>query len=88
MEIIRLKSGLVKLCAEKASTAVIGNWGILEAVTYISEQFDGQLDGYPQITAKVFMGKKKTSKSKLEVAVSKKDTEVQIQQQWDMLRYD
>ena len=51
MEIVRLKSGLVKLCADRPSTAVIGNCGILEAVSYLSEQFELGT----QIVAKTFM---------------------------------
>lgn len=84
MEIIRLKSGLMKLNQERPSTAVIGNWGIIDGIEALAEQH--QL-GTSILTTQLFMGKKKTSKSKILHGVSKKDDNKQIQAQWDALRY-
>jgi hypothetical protein len=82
MEIIRTKAGLAKLEAEKPSTAFIGNWGILESVAYLSET-----NGFgTSISARLFMGKKKTSKSKVDIPLSKKDTPDVIARQWELLR--
>lgn len=83
MEIIRLKSGLMKLNAEKPSTAVIGNWGIIEGIENLAEQH--QL-GTSAVTSHLFMGKKKSSKSKMMHPLSKKDDKKTIQSQWDALR--
>lgn len=82
MEIIKKKSGIVKLNSEKPSTAAIGNWGIVDGVHRLSEQ---KLNG-TYVKARLFMGKKKTSKSKIDVPLSKKDSEDTIQAQWDALR--
>lgn len=82
MEIIRLKSGLTKLNAEKPSTAVIGNWGILDSIKTLSEE-----KGFgTQISARLFMGKKKTAKTKLDFPLSKKDESDTIVDQWNGLR--
>jgi hypothetical protein len=83
MEIIRLKSGLMKLTAERPSTAVIGNWGIIEAVEALGEQH--QL-GSSAVTTHLFMGRKKSTKSKILHPLSKKDDNKTIQSQWDALR--
>lgn len=83
MEIIRHKSGLVKLRADKPSTAAIGNWGILEAV---ERQCESTGLGSSTVIARLFMGKKKSSKSKVDVPLLKKDNESVIQSQWDALR--
>lgn len=82
MEIIRHKSGLIKLEAERPSTAFIGNWGILDAVTHLSDTKGlGTL-----VSARLFMGKRKTAKSKIDVPLSKKDTNDVVDQQWETLR--
>lgn len=81
-EIIRAKAGLIKLGGEKPTTAPIGNWGIMEAVSLLSESHGlGSL-----ISARLLMGKKKTSKSKVEIPLSKKDSEDVISSQWGQLK--
>jgi hypothetical protein len=73
---------LAKLVADRPSTAFVGNWGILESIAHISEQH-----GFgTTIAARLFMGKKKLTKTKLEVPLSKKDTEPIIDSQWESLR--
>ena len=80
--LIQNKAGLIKLNAERPSTASIGNWGILEVTQRLSEAHGlGS-----QVSARLFMGKKKTSKSKVDVGLSRKDTEDAIKSQWDALR--
>lgn len=83
MDLIRFKAGMKKLNADKPTTAPIGNWGILEAVSILSEQ--GGLGTY--IQARLFMGKKRSIKTKVDVSLSRKDTANTIQSQWDALRY-
>lgn len=83
MDLIRFKAGLKKLNADKPTTAPIGNWGILEAVTILSER--GGLGTY--IQARLFMGKRRSIKTKVDVSLSRKDSAAMIQSQWDALRY-
>lgn len=82
MAILKNKAGLVKLNNERPSTAAVGNWGILEVTQRLSELYN--LGSY--VSARLFMGKKKTVKSKIDVPLSKKDTEQVIRGQWDTLR--
>eukprot|EP01032_Pedospumella_encystans_P023786 gene23786-26919_t len=82
MAILKNKAGLVKLNNERPSTAAVGNWGILEVTQRLSELYN--LGSY--VSARLFMGKKKTIKSKIDVPLSKKDTEQVIRGQWDTLR--
>jgi hypothetical protein len=83
MEIVKAKSGLLKLSfQERPSTAYIGNWGILDAISSLSEQ---ALYGN-QLTARLFMGKKKFAKSKLDFPISMKDSEEVIQSQWEGIK--
>lgn len=80
-DIMKDKSGLNKLRAAKPSTAIVGNWGILQAFEALSRD-----DTNNSFHARLFMGKKRSAKSKIDVAVSKKDNAATIQQQWDALR--
>mmetsp|Transcript_18048 Transcript_18048/g.30318 ORF Transcript_18048/g.30318 Transcript_18048/m.30318 type:complete len:502 (+) Transcript_18048:29-1534(+) len=82
MDVIRNKAGLIKLNANKPSTAAIGNWGILDVTKRLSEEYS--LGSY--INARLFMGKKKTSKSKIDIAISSSDSPETITSQWDALR--
>ena len=82
LEIIKNKAGLVKLRADKPSTAAIGNWGIMDAVKEISEKNSFGTS----ITAQLFMGKKRSSKSKVDYPLSRKDSDEAISTQWDALR--
>eukprot|EP01033_Poteriospumella_lacustris_P006589 gene6589-4747_t len=81
-DLIKAKAGLLKLGGDKPTTAAIGNWGILEAVSRLSE---GNMLG-TTISARLFMGKKKTSKSKVDVPLSRKDSDATIANQWDTLK--
>jgi hypothetical protein len=83
MAVIQHKAGLAKLNAERPSTAAVGNWGILDVTQRLSE---GHGLG-SQVSARLFMGKKKTPKSKIEVPLSRKDSEEIVRSQWDALRY-
>lgn len=83
MAVVQHKAGLTKLNAERPSTAAVGNWGILDVTMRLSE---GHGLG-SQVSARLFMGKKKTPKSKIEVPLSRKDTEETVRNQWDALRY-
>jgi hypothetical protein len=81
-ELMKAKVGILKLQGDKPTTAPIGNWGILSAIHQISEQF-----GYGSyIQGRLFMGKKKTKSTKLDIALSLKDNEETIQQQWQALK--
>lgn len=82
MEIIKAKSGLLKLQQSKPSTAYIGNWGILQAVDYLAlaHHYDNRL------SARLFLGKKKLPKSKLDFPLSRRDSEETMQLQWEGLK--
>jgi hypothetical protein len=81
-EIVKAKSGLLKIHFPKPSTAYIGNWGILESVKFLSEQY-----GYGScLSARLFMGKKKLTKSKFDFPLSIKDSIETIQLQWEGLK--
>ena len=84
MVIVKNKAGLLKLYQEKPSTAAIGNWGIVDVTQRLSEHYTLGSSG---ISARLFMGKRKTPKSKIDVALSKKDSEEVIRTQWDAIRY-
>jgi hypothetical protein len=82
MEVLRNLAGLAKLNRSKPSTAAIGNWGIMDSVSRLSESSgSGSL-----VTARLFMGRKKTVKSKIDVGLSAKDDEQTISAQWHALR--
>jgi hypothetical protein len=74
------------LAAERPSTAAIGNWGILQGVTKMSAELSEPSLGKDGVQARLFLGKKKLAKSKIDVAVSRKDDDAAIQSQWDSLR--
>ena len=72
----------MKLTAERPSTAPIGNSGIVDVVHRLSEEYD--LGSF--ISARLFMGKKKTPKSKVDFPLSKKDSEDAVRAQWEGLK--
>lgn len=83
LDIMKNISGLEKLRATpKPSTAAIGNWAVLECIKKISEfssigsGFDGRL----------FMGKKVSSKQRIDFPLTKNDSVETISMQWDNLR--
>jgi hypothetical protein len=82
MALMKNTAGLVKLNNVRPSTAAVGNWGILDVTQRLSEKHN--LGSF--ITARLFMGKRKTVKSRIDVPLSKKDTELIIRGQWDTLR--
>ncbi len=82
MDLIKSLAGLAKLNRPKASTAAIGNWGIMDGVARLSEAKG--TGSY--VSARLFMGRKKTSKSKVDVGLSAKDDEATITAQWNALR--
>jgi hypothetical protein len=77
-------AGLKKLRQDKPSTAAIGNWAILSGTQRMAE-FAGLGS---RVQARLYMGKRRTVKQKLEVPLSIRDTEDIIQQQWDRLKSD
>lgn len=82
MDIIKNLSGLAKLRASKPSTAAIGNWAVIQGVQRLSEWISfGTL-----ISCRLFMGKRSNPKQKLDVSLSKRDSEEVIKSQWDMLK--
>lgn len=82
MSLLKSIGGLKKIRAIRPSTAPIGNWGIQEGVSRLS-----QLAGIGcDITARLFMGKAKTAKSKLDVPLSSSGTAAVISTQWAKLR--
>lgn len=82
MDLIKSLSGLAKLNRSKASTAAIGNWGIMDVVTRLSEARGAG----SYVSARLFMGRKKTAKSKVDVGLSAKDDEATVTAQWNTLR--
>lgn len=83
MDLIRNMAGLAKLNRAKSSTAAIGNWGVMDVTSRLSEAKN--TGSY--VSCRLFMGQKKTAKSKVDVAVSAKDDEAAITAQWDALKY-
>lgn len=81
-EIVRNIAGLRKLLASKASTAAIGNWGILSGVCRLAEW--GALGTC--MKAALFMGKKRLKKQNVAIPLSKKDDAMAVQEQWDALK--
>jgi len=82
MAIIKNIGGLKKICAARPSTALIGNWGILQGVERL-----GELSGLGSaVRARLYMGKAKTTKSKLDVSLARGDSAEVVKTQWDMLR--
>lgn len=86
MGLIKNIAGVKKLSAERPSTAAIGNWGILQAVARMSSELSDPSLGKEGVQARLFLGKKKLAKSKIDVAVSRKDGEEEVARQWDALR--
>lgn len=84
IELIDKISGLRKLQQSKPSTAAIGNWGIMSAVTRLS-QVSGLGDN---VSARLFMGKKNTPRTKIDRPLLKKERNMAdvIQSHWDALR--
>ena len=82
MDILRNIAGLKKLQQERPSTAAIGNWAILLGFQRMAEF--AELGS--RVSARLFMGKKKSVKQKLEVPLSIRDNEELIQSQWDSLK--
>ena len=82
MELLRNMAGLAKLNRAKSSTAAIGNWGVMDVTSRLSEAKN--TGSY--VSCRLFMGQKKTAKSKVDVAVSAKDDEAAITAQWDALK--
>jgi hypothetical protein len=86
--IIKNIAGLRKLCAERPSTAPIGNWGILQGVSRLSDA--AGLGSF--VRAKLFMGKKRlgTAAKKtgggMEFPLSRQDDTKTQQKQWEGLR--
>ncbi|KAJ1407969.1 hypothetical protein B484DRAFT_337098 [Ochromonadaceae sp. CCMP2298] len=82
VDIVRNKAGLLKLNQERPSTASIGNWGILDVTKRLSEAHS--LGSY--VTARLFMGRRKSSKSKIDVPLARGDSADTVTAQWDALR--
>lgn len=82
VSIIRNISGTKKLLSSKPSTAVIGNWGILQVAERISD-WAGLGSTFQ---SRLFMGKRRAGKQKLEVSLSKSDSIEIIQTQWEALK--
>ena len=58
MAILKNIAGLKKLCADRPSTAAIGNWGILQAVTKMSTECAEPSLGKDGVQARLFWEKK------------------------------
>lgn len=82
MDLLKNMAGLAKLNRAKSSTAAIGNWGVMDVTARLSEAKN--TGSY--VSCRLFMGQKKTAKSKVDVAVSAKDDEAAITAQWDALK--
>ena len=86
--VIKNIAGLRKLCQYHEdgryipSTASIGNWGIISGGSKLNEWANlGSI-----IQVKLFMGRSKLKKSKVENVLKSNDDEVTILKQWDALR--
>ena len=86
MALLKNIAGLKKLCAERPSTAAIGNWGILQAVARMSTECAEPSLGKDGVQARLFLGKKKMKTSKIDVPVARTDDASKIASQWDALR--
>jgi len=83
LEILKKRNGINKLCGESPSTAAFGNWGVIEAIRRLSNQ-NGEC--YSPLKASLFAGHARTSKSKLPIPITRKDSEQVIENQWALLR--
>lgn len=82
MDILRNIGGLKKLRQERPSTASIGNWAIILGIQRMAEY--AELGS--RIQARLFMGKKRSIKQKIEIPISVRDSEEIIEQQWNSLK--
>lgn len=83
MDIIKAKAGLIRLSfPDKPSTSPIGNASIIEAVKRLAEARGIGTS----ISGRLFMGKRRTLKGKIDWPLSKKDSEQTISQQWDAFK--
>lgn len=82
-ELIKQQGGLVKLTAERASTAAFGNIGVARVIEYLSaERIDAS---GMRVSASLFMGKK-CKAGGLDVPLRQGDDEASIEKQWQALR--
>ena len=86
LAIIKNIAGLKKLSAERPSTAPIGNWGILQVISRMSSDFSEPSLGKDGVQARLFLGKKKFTRSKMDICVTRKDSMEEISLQWGTLR--
>ena len=82
MSIVKNIAGMRKITAPRASTAAVGNWGILQATERLSE-WTGLGTG---LHARLFMGKRRTVKTKIDVPLSRKDDSSAVVGQWEALK--
>jgi len=81
MGIVKNIAGMRKITAVKASTAAVGNWGILQVTERLSEWM-GLGTG---VSPRLFMGKRRTPKTKIDAAVAWKDDTDAVTAQWATL---
>jgi hypothetical protein len=82
MDILRNIAGLKKLRQDRPSTASIGNWAIILGMQRMSEYADlGS-----RVQARLYMGKKRSTKQKIDIPISSRDSEEIIEQQWNSLK--
>ena len=81
MALVKNVAGLKKLRGERPNTAAIGNWAVQSAVLRINE-----ITGCDSLAFRLFMGKRKSPKQRLDVSITRKDSEDAIRGQWDALK--
>ena len=85
LAIIKNISGLERInCTSKPSTAAVGNWAVIQCIQRMSELSSLGSSGFD---CRLFMGKKTTTKQKIDFALTKKDSSDTIAAQWDGLRF-
>lgn len=82
ISILKTLSGIEKMKSPRPSTAAVGNLVLMQCVSKLLE-FSSLGTG---IESRLFMGKKLTSKQKVDFPLSRKDSADSVQSQWDGLR--
>jgi hypothetical protein len=83
LSLLKSIGGVRRLSAATPSTASIGNWAIIESFKKLRDHYSL---GNCGVEANLFMGRKSSSKSKIEFPLHEYDDEVTITKQWDGLR--
>lgn len=81
MAVVKNIAGLKKLRGDRPNTAAIGNWAVQSGVHRVNE-----ITGCDSLAFRLFMGKRKSPKQRLDVSLSRKDSDDIIRGQWEALK--